>query len=111
MYKIIVGVRRHPGITVEEFRKALREHGERVKQHPHTQKYLKRYVQNYTSADQYKNAEPPFDAIVEEWFDSAEAHQEFISHPDYLGPLRSKISEFTDATRRTRIYVEEVVVL
>ena len=111
MFKIIVGVKRHPNVTVEEFRRAWREHGERVKQHPLTRKYLKKYVQNYTAAMDYEKGEPPFDGIVEEWFESLEAHREFLSNPEYLGFLRSKISEFTDNTKRTRIHVEEQVVL
>jgi hypothetical protein len=111
MFKIIVGVKRRSGLTVEQFQQAWREHGERVKQHPLTRKYLKRYVQNHTAAIDYEKGEPPFDGIVEEWFESAEAHHEFLASPEYKGHLRSKISEFTDNTKRTRIHVDEEVVL
>jgi len=111
MVKIIVGIRRHPSLTVAQFQEAWRKHGERVKQHPHTQKYLKKYVQNYTAVADYEKGEPPFDGIVEEWFESAEAYREFSTNLEYTGFLRAKISEFTDNTRRTRIHVDEEVVL
>jgi hypothetical protein len=111
MYKIIVGIKRRPGMTPEQFRDAWRAHGERVKEHPHTRKYLKKYVQNYARAEDYTKGEPAFDGVVEEWFENAQAYHEFSTNPEYTGFLRSKISEFTDNTRRTRIHVDEEVVL
>ncbi|MFM9969382.1 MAG: EthD domain-containing protein [Burkholderiales bacterium] len=111
MFKIIVGLKRHPSLTPTQFREAWQAHGERVKQHPLTSKYLKKYVQNYALPEEYAKGEPPFDGVVEEWFESAEAYREFSSNPEYTGFLRAKISEFTDNTKRSRIHVDEEVVL
>jgi hypothetical protein len=110
-FKVITGVKRHPTLTVDQFRAKWREHGEIVRSHPVTLRYLKKYVQHYAAPSEYEKGEPPFDGYVEQWFTNAQEYARFRADPGYTGPLRGLIAEFTDTTKRAPVVVEGIVVL
>jgi uncharacterized protein (TIGR02118 family) len=106
MLKFMVVVYRRPELTLEEFRRHFEKvHGLLAKHLPG----LKKYVQNYASADPERES-PGWDAIVELYFDNWEAMEAAWASPQGAAS-DADLPAFADMTRTTWSVVEEVTVL
>lgn len=112
MIKLIVAVKRNPGMSPAEFHQYWRtEHSRKVRSIAACAKYVRRYVQAHTIEGEYAAGEPAFDGTAELWFDSVEAKDAFFSDPEYLAVVAPDERVFADMTA-TRFFVtrEESVV-
>ena len=99
MIKLIVAVRKRADLSVEAFQEHWRtRHSELVRNCPATEKYVRKYVQCHTLADQYGDGAVPFDGTAELWFDSVEDKDAFFSDPDYLRDVNPDEATFADMT-------------
>ena len=97
MVKLIVCVRRKPGMGVEEFHDYWRKnHGELIKSIPGLRKYIRRYVQSHTIPQAYERQAVPFDGIAELWFDNMAAVDAFLTDSEYLAKVRPDELKFSD---------------
>jgi uncharacterized protein (TIGR02118 family) len=104
MLKFMVVLYRRPGMTHLEFRRHLEEiHAPLAKNLPG----LRKYVQNYVSADPKRNA-PGWDAIVELYFDDWAAMEAAWASPQGAAS-DADLPAFADPTRTTWSVVEEVI--
>jgi uncharacterized protein (TIGR02118 family) len=106
MLKFMVVVYRKPGMSVGDFQRYLREvHGPLAKKLPG----LRKYVQNF-AADDSTRKRPPWDAIVELYFDDHSNMKTAWSSPEGAAS-DADLPAFADLTRTSWAIVEETVVL
>jgi hypothetical protein len=112
MVKLIILAKRNPSMTVEQFQYYLRyEHPKKVESIKATRKYIRRYEQSHTLMSEYTNGNPPYDAIVELWFDSIADKDKFYTDPDYVKMVRPDEFVFADVIHTDFILTEEVVII
>ncbi len=106
MLKFMVVLYRRPGMSSADFRHHLeRIHAPLAKALPS----LKMYIQNYPHPDP-KRASPPWDAIVELYFESRESMEAAWASPQGAAS-DADLPLFADMTRSTWSVVEEFIVL
>ena len=106
MLKFMVVVYRRPDLTREQFRRHFEHvHGRLAMNLPG----LRKYVQNYVSADPNRES-PGWDAIVELYFDNWAAMEAAWASPQGAAS-DADLPAFADMTRTTWSVVEEVAVL
>lgn len=110
--KRVLLINRNPSITLGEFhRYLLFEHSKKVKSIPATKKYVRRYTQSYTLMIEYIKGNPPYDAVIEIWFDSVNDSDKFFSDPDCLNVLHTDTMVFVDSNSSFSMLTHEVVII
>lgn len=110
MVKGIALLKRKPGVSLEEFRK----HYEEVHAPLATRLFptIRRYVRNYVArvVSPVGAAEPAFDCVTEQWFDSMEGLQAMLdaSAGEAGRAIRDDEKKFLDRTKTVYLIVEEV---
>lgn len=108
MVKLIVGIKRKSGMSPEAFHEHWRTtHAELVRTNPASRKYIRRYVQCHTLAEEYAQGEVAYDGTAELWFDSLEDKDRFFSDPDYLENVSPDEARFADMTTTVFFVTEE----
>ena len=104
MIKIIYGITRKQGMSVEEFQRYWREtHGSIAGQLPG----LRRYVQCHTLPELYAGERPPtYDGAAELWFDDMDAWEMAMASPE-LAAAREDERNFIDHSKVFLIITEE----
>lgn len=106
MLKFIVVVYRRPALSPEDFRRHLQEiHGPLAKNLPG----LRTYVQNFVAADP-KRKPPPWDAVIELYFDDWQAMEAAWASPQGTAS-DADLPLFADMARTTWSVVEEIIAL
>jgi uncharacterized protein (TIGR02118 family) len=106
MLKFIVVLYRRPAMSPADFRHHLEQiHAPLAKALPS----LKMYIQNYPYPDP-KRTSPPWDAIVELYFESRESMEAAWASPQGAAS-DADLSLFADLTRTTWSVVEELILL
>jgi uncharacterized protein (TIGR02118 family) len=106
MVKLVFFFVRRPGMTVGAFQDHwLRVHGPLALEHVTG---LRRYVQNHTLESDYARAVPPYDGLVEAWFDDLDALAQAESSPAHAH-VRDDEPNFLDVGRVTFMPVIEHV--
>lgn len=109
MVKLVVCVKRKPGMGVEEFHDYWRaHHGNLVKSIPGLRQYIRKYVQSHTTPQAYENNAAPFDGLAELWFDDHTAVEAFLADSDYLAQVRPDELKFSDHPNLVWFVTEEV---
>src|ERR1035437_3558230 len=112
MIKVIIGIRRKKGMRPEAFHKHWRTtHAELVRTNAASQKYIRKYVQCHTLAEEYVRGEVAYDGTAELWFDSVADKDRFFSDPEYLKNIRPDESRFADMTTTVFFVTEEEPVI
>ena len=106
MVKFMVVLRRRSSMTVEQFRRYFKEvHEPLALQIPG----LRRYVQNFVMDDP-KRSRPPWDAIIELFFDDwASMERSWASAEGQAST--DDLAQFTDLNRSAWSLVDELVIL
>ena len=104
MVKLIYGINRKPGMSVEEFQRYWREtHGPIAARLPG----VRRYVQCHTLPEPYtRENPPPYDGVAELWFDDMATLQQAMASPE-LKAAREDERNFIDHSRTFLIVTEE----
>ena len=104
MVKLIYGINRKPGMSVEEFQHYWREtHGPIAARLPG----VRRYVQCHTLPELYTGENTPaYDGVAELWFDDMAALQQAMASPE-LKAAREDERNFIDHSRTFSIVTEE----
>jgi uncharacterized protein (TIGR02118 family) len=104
--KLVVVVKRKPGMPVEAFQEYWRV------RHPAVVTKLaglRRYVQSHTLLSGYRKGEPACDGIAELWFESADALRALRGTPEQLA-VDADEEHFLDRAATTVLVVEDHVV-
>ncbi len=104
MVKLIYGINRKPGMSVEEFQGYWREtHGPIAARLPG----IRRYVQCHTLPELYTGENPPpYDGVAEVWFEDMATLQQAMVSPE-LQAAREDERNFIDHSRTFFIVTEE----
>ncbi|MCH8026200.1 MAG: EthD domain-containing protein [Chloroflexi bacterium] len=104
MVKIIYGITRKEGMSVEEFQRYWREtHGPIAARIPG----VRRYVQNHAVATVGDGPYPPtYDGAAELWFDDVESFRKAMTTPEYQAAQEDE-RNFIDHSRIFVIIAEE----
>jgi hypothetical protein len=99
--KLIVAVKRHPDLSVVAWRRHMREvHGPLVRDHPASQRHLKRYVQCFADDSEYaEGREPAFDATSELHFETLADKDAWLADPAYQAKVFADGAANADMTR------------
>jgi uncharacterized protein (TIGR02118 family) len=109
MVKLIVLVKRRPGMSVEEFHRYWREvHGPLAMTTPSWNRYVRRYVQSHTTHDAYERGAAPYDGLVEAWFDDQAAIDAFLAQEDYRATISEHEAKLFDREAMVFFTVDEV---
>lgn len=117
MYKMLVFLKRKPGLSTAEFRDYYESHhrklGERLV--PGMRRYVRRYIDPLpgpvSGQDTAQDSGPDFDVITELWFDDRAAFDAMIAHtsqPAIAQALAEDEARFIDRTRMIFTGVDEV---
>lgn len=95
-------VRRAAGVSPEEFHERWRtEHAEPLAANPALAALVKRYELNHRLAEDYERdrhalevADAGYDGVAVQWFDSVDAFQAFVDHPDRIAMQDDLMSSF-----------------
>jgi len=97
--KLTAFVRRHPDLSVAEFRRHWHEvHGPLIRDTPALARHIARYEQAPTVDQAHSGG---YDGVAVIWFDSMEGFRAFVSEPAYrdlVAPDERRLLD-TDATR------------
>ena len=108
MVKIIYGITRKQGMSVEQFQRYWREtHGPIAGRLPG----LRRYVQCHTLPELYAGERPPpYDGAAELWFDDMDAWEKAMASPELMA-AREDERNFIDHSKVFFIITEEKAVV
>jgi uncharacterized protein (TIGR02118 family) len=102
MYKVILLIKRKPGMSVEEFQHYWQhEHGTLVAKCPE----VRRYVQSCALPQGYRKGELLFDGMGELCFDSAEAFSAYRKNPASAA-VAADADNFVDPSRTVMMVVD-----
>lgn len=105
MIKLMIAVKRKPGLTPEQFREHLSTvHAPLVRSCAATSRYVRKYVQSYTLP---MSKDSSFDGAAELWFDSIADMERFFADAEYLATVRPDESRFADLERTVFFVTEE----
>lgn len=108
MIKLMIAIKRKPGLTHEQFREHLSSlHAQLVLACPATRKYVRKYVQSYTLPSSAPGQGKAFDGASELWFDTTEDMDRFFADPDYLADVRPDEGRFSDLDETAFFVTEE----
>lgn len=108
MIKLMIAVKRKPGLSHEQFRQHLSmQHARLIKACPATAKYLRKYVQSYSMPAGLGGHDNAFDGAAELYFDTVEDMNKFFSDPDYLAQVNPDEGRFADLERSMFFVTEE----
>jgi uncharacterized protein (TIGR02118 family) len=114
MVKLIICLKRKPGMSAAEFHRYWKEvHAPTVKGVPEFMRYLRRYVQSHTVSDSvpgFPAAPSEYDGIAELWFDSLEDVGKAFSEPRYFEIIQKDDARFLDVAN-CRIFVTEEILM
>ncbi len=106
MFKIILLLKRNPGLSVTDFQSYwLEKHGPLVTNVPG----IKRYVQSHPLPQGYAKGELIFDGVAEVWFESRDAFAAVSATPQWLAVRRDGDS-FRDGSRAVVMPVDVHVI-
>ena len=106
MVKLMVLLKRKPGMSAEEFQRYwLARHPDVVVRLPG----LRRYVQYHTGLSGSQRGEPIYDGVAEVSFDSTDAMRGLAGRPE-LAAVRADEKNFLDATNSPSIITEDHVI-
>lgn len=108
MVKLVYGITRKPGLSVEEFQRYWRDvHGPIAATMPG----CRRYVQSHVLPELYNGDRPPaYDGIAELWFDDLETMYKSFGSPEVKLAREDELN-FIDHTKVFLIITEEKPVL
>ena len=105
MIKVVIFIRRRPGMAAAAFREHWRErHAPLIVKLPG----IRRYVQNAPLDEAYPAGEPPFDGVAESSFDDTQAMKALAKSPEYAAVLADE-PNFIDRPNMGSIITEEQV--
>lgn len=108
MVKLVVCVKRKPGMGVEEFHEYWRnQHGGLIKSIPRLRTYVRKYIQSHTVPEAYRRNAATYDGIAELWFDDYAAVDAFLTDAEYLARVRPDELKFTDHANLVWFVTEE----
>ncbi len=106
MVKLLVLLKRKPGMAVEDFQRYWRvRHPDVVVRLPG----LRRYVQSHTRPGGYRKGEPAYDGVAEVWFDSTDAMRALAGTPE-LAAVRADEANFLDVANSPFIITDDYVI-
>jgi uncharacterized protein (TIGR02118 family) len=106
MLKIVTLMKRHAGLSVDDFQNHLRsKYGPLAAKGPG----LRRYVQSRALTQGYAKGELLFDATGEMWFDSAAAYDDYLRSPEFAA-ARADEATFLDRSRTVVMPVDVHVI-
>lgn len=108
MVKLVEFILRKPGLEPREFQQYWKgSHGPLVLKIPQ----LRRYVQSHVHLSSYREGrKPPFDGVVEVWFDDTDAMRESSKTAEYAA-VRADEPNFLDSNRLNFIITRERVII
>lgn len=111
MLKLIVCIKRKPGLSREEFGAYWRNnHGPLVKSVPEFMRHVRKYVQCHLAegTESLIGSIPDYDGVGELWFDSPETLQQAFNEPRYLEIIRPDELKFIDLDKCLAFQTEEL---
>jgi uncharacterized protein (TIGR02118 family) len=110
MTKIILGFKRRPGMTLEEFKNYRRDvHAPLLFAIPEAEKIV-RFVVNYAVSIPGE-PDPTYDAVAEAWFKSSEDLNELYTCENFKTKVDPDHINFIDLSSVSRVIVDELVVI
>jgi hypothetical protein len=108
MVKVIVFVKRNPGLSVEEFHRHWREvHARLVSETASVARHILRYEQNPRSQEDYARDEEGFDGVAIAWYRSRDEMEALFREPEYLERIRPDEERLSDSARNVWIVCED----
>ena len=77
VFKLIILIKRKPGLSIEEFRNYYERHHRKIGEAAAPEVGMIRYCRRYL--DPVAGGEPEYDVITENWFDDAEKFQALLA--------------------------------
>lgn len=113
MIKLLVFLKRKPGMSPEEFHEYWSgTHARIVMGVPEFMRYVRRYVQSHTieelSLDFPGGGNAGYDGMVEIWFDDAQSMKAAFETPGYLNTIRPDEPKFLDMDGFRVMVVREI---
>ncbi len=113
MVKVMVCLKRKPGMSEEEFHRYWKDvHGPLVNSVPEFMRYVRKYVQSHTISPTVPGVSTPpaqYDGVAELWFDSLDDVAKAYSEPRCVNLLTPDWDNFFDVQRSLFFVVDEVV--
>jgi uncharacterized protein (TIGR02118 family) len=111
MVKLIIMFKRVNGMTQQEFRDYRRDvHAPLLLAIPETSQLIRRFVVSYP-IDVPKAPAPPYDVLVEGWFDNVDDLETFYSSENFMQKVDPDHQNFIDLTSVVRFVSEEIIVV
>jgi uncharacterized protein (TIGR02118 family) len=113
MIKFTAFMKRHPGMSQEEFVAYHRDqHGPLFKSLPASQKHVRRYVQSHPAREQIPGLTPSsFDGLTEIWFDDIAGFEAVFTDAEYMRTIRPDEQKFLDLETSQVMLTREHVVM
>jgi len=111
MVKLIIMFKRVDGMTQQEFRDYRRDvHAPLLLAIPETKQLIRRFVVSYPI--EVTNAPaPPYDVLVEGWFDNLDDLETFYSSENFMQKVDPDHRNFIDLKSVVRFVSEEIIVI
>lgn len=111
MVKLTIAVKKKADISVEDFHDYWRTtHAELIKGLG-ISRYIRKYVQCHTAAEEYAAGEPAYDGTAEVWFDSAADKEKFLADPEFAEKVVPDNLKFADMEKTVFFLTREEAVI
>jgi len=95
--KLVCGVKRRPGMTIDDFHRHWREvHSPLNCNTPSIAQYFVRYERNHRARRDYERGDPDLDGAAVEWYPSTTAFYDMIREPAYREVIFPDEERFLD---------------
>jgi hypothetical protein len=113
MLKLTVLVKRNPALSIEDFHREWRAHGQMIADEPVFARYVKRYEQHHRVLPDY--ASPiyrgeEFDGVAMQWFDSFADFLAMLETPEYAAKMQPDEGRILDLPKMVILMTEEAEV-
>lgn len=112
MIKLMILLKRRPGMSDEEFYRYWREdHGRTVMGTKEFSRHIRRYVQSpkkLGANSAFASAESDYDGVAELWFDDVDSMNRAFAEPKYLEIVRPDEHKFVDLDACRVLVVDEL---
>jgi hypothetical protein len=113
MIKLTVLVKRNPALSVEDFHREWRAHGQMIADEPVFARYVRRYEQHHRVLADYTSplyAGEEYDGMAVQWFDSFKDFLAMLQTPEYAAKMQPDEDRILDLPKMVVMITEEAEV-
>ena len=105
MLQLTVLVVRNPELSIEDFHREWRAHGQMIADEPVFSRYIRKYEQHHRAIADYRTG-GDHDGMAIQWFDSYDDFLAMLQTPEYVAKMQPDETRILDMSRIVVLFTE-----